>query len=103
MSAEGKGRDLSHQSVPGRVVVRHPDGSPLAWESDPPVLRLYAWALGRLHPGQDRPVDPEKAAAETGMTPAAVRAALSRLVAEGDLVTIRERRRELFRLVIRYE
>lgn len=90
-------------SVPGKVVVRHPDGSPLAWESDPPVLRLYAWALGRLHPGRDLPLDEKTAAVETGLTPAAVRAALSRLVAEGDLIKVQERRRDLFRLVIRYE
>jgi len=86
-----------------RVVVRHTDGSPLAWENDPPHIRLYAWALGNLHPGRDLPVDAETAAKETGMTPETVRTALSRLVADGDLKRIRERRRELFRLVIRYE
>jgi len=87
----------------GTVVVRHSDGSPLAWESDPPHIRLFAWALGNLHPGRDLPIDAETAAKETGLTKEAIRAALSRLVGDCDLKRIRERDRELFRLVIRYE
>jgi len=87
----------------GTVVVRHSDGRPLAWSSDPPHIRLYACFLSNLHPGRDLPVDRKKAAKDTGLTTGEVLEAMTRLVREGDLKAVRDRRQELFRLVIRYE
>lgn len=86
----------------GRPVLCHPDSSPLAFEEDPPHIRLFAWALLNVSlsvPGQ---IDITKAAKDCRLSREGVRDALVRLVQDGDLVRSTERSRELFRLNIQY-
>ena len=77
-------------------------GNILAWEKDPPHIKLYAWATVNLHPGRPLAVDIDRTARLLGLTPREVRDALARLVMDGDLVRSMEKGRELYRLNVRY-
>ena len=77
-------------------------GTILAWEKDPPHIKLYAWATVNLHPGRPLAVDIDRTARLLGLTPREVRDALARLVMDGDLVRSMEKGRELYRLNVRY-
>ena len=77
-------------------------GTPLAYENDPPHIRLYAWATCHLFSGRPLAVDIEPVARLLDLSSREVREALSRLVKDGDLVRTWERGRELFRLSIQY-
>ncbi|MDA8112540.1 MAG: hypothetical protein M0T83_08815 [Nitrospiraceae bacterium] len=88
----------------GKAVLTHPrDGSALAFEGDPPHVRLFAWSLLNVPPGGAVQIDPAKAAKECQLRPVEVKDALRKLVADGDLVRSMERGRELYRLVITYK
>jgi hypothetical protein len=87
----------------GKPVLAHPqDGRPLAFEGDPPHVRLFAWCLINVPPGGAVHVDTSKAAKDCQLRSGEVREALAQLVREGDLVRTMERGRELFRLNIQY-
>ena len=77
-------------------------GHILAWEADPPHIRLYAWCLVNLFPGRPLTVDIDSTARLLSLSPREVREALARLVKDGDLVRTWEGRREWYRLNIRY-
>lgn len=77
-------------------------GNILAWEKDPPHIKLYAWATVNLHPGRPLAVDIDRTARLLGVTSRDVREALARLVKYGDLVRSLENGRELYRLNVRY-
>jgi hypothetical protein len=77
-------------------------GNILAWEKDPPHIKLYAWATVNLHPGRPLAVDIDRTARLLGVTSRDVREALVRLVKDGDLVRSLENGRELYRLNVRY-
>ena len=74
----------------------------LAWEADPPHIRLYAWATVNLFPGRALSVDINSMASLLRLSPREVRAALSELTKSKDLILMRERGRELYRLNVRY-
>jgi hypothetical protein len=89
---------------PGRPVIVE-DGHVLACENDLPHVRVFAWALINLRTGQDRPIDMKKAATDCHMTVPETRAAIARLVREGDLEYIKGRypsRGDLYRLIVQY-
>ena len=77
-------------------------GTILAWEKDPPHIKLYAWATVNLHPGRPLAVDIDSMARLLGLTSRDVREALARLVKDGDLIRSMEKGRELYRLNVRY-
>ena len=103
--------------LPLPVVVAS-DGRVLAWSTDPPHIRVYAWALQTL---RFVPVDAQtsqilkipsgemdiprirKLAAKLRMTEREVQGGLDRLVAEGDLGFKTERGRRIYQLApLRY-
>ena len=107
------------QEIPDTLAVRgdHPEdtekalGKPcityrdhvLAWEKDPPITKVYAWALVHLHPGKPLPVEVEDMAGSLSLTPREVRDALFRLAKDGDLERTTQRGgRDLYRLIVRY-
>ncbi|MHB8368809.1 MAG: hypothetical protein ACYDBP_03840 [Leptospirales bacterium] len=77
-------------------------GHILAWEADPPHIKVYAWATVNLFPGRPLAVDIPSTATALQLTPGQVREALARLVREGDLVRTQERGRDLYRLNVQY-
>jgi len=77
-------------------------GHVLAWEADPPHVKLYAWCTVNLFPGRPLAIDIDPVGRLLGLTPAQVREAIIRLVREGDLVRAREWGRESYRLNVRY-
>jgi len=77
-------------------------GHVLAWESDPPHIRLYAWCTVNLYPGRPLSIDIEPTARLLELSPGEVRGGLARLVREGDLVKTWERGRDLYRLNVQY-
>ena len=77
-------------------------GHVLAWESDPPHIKIYSWATVHLFPGRPLTVDVEPVARLLELSPREVRDALARLVKDGDLVRSWEGGREWYRLNIRY-
>ncbi len=92
------------QEIPeslGKPIFWH-RGVPLAYENDPPHIRLYAWATVSLFPGRPLSVDAEPVGRLLGLSSREVREALSRLVKDGDLVRVQERGRTLYKLVINY-
>ncbi len=107
------------QEIPDTLTVRgdHPEdtekalGKPcfiyrdhvLAWENDPPITKVYAWATVNLFPGRPLTVDPDSTARLLGLTPREVKDALLRLVRDGDLERTTQRGgRDLYRLIVRY-
>ena len=74
----------------------------LAWEADPPHIRLYAWATVNLFPGRFLSVDIEPTARLLGLSPREVKEALARLTKDGDLARTWEKGRELYRLNVKY-
>lgn len=86
----------------GQPILHHLDGSPLAFEGDPPLIRVYAWALTRISHILPEPVDQRRIVGDCRLSASEVKSALIQLVLDGDLVRIVERRRELFRLNIKY-
>lgn len=89
--------------VSGESVLSHPeDGRPLTYTSDPPFVRVYAWVLMQVSHVIPVLIDPWKVAKDCRLTASEVRESLSQLVREGDLVRTVERKRELFRLQIKY-
>ncbi len=87
----------------GKAVLTHPrDGSPLAFEGDPPHVRLFAWSLLNIPPGRAAPIDPAKAAKDCQLRLVEVRDSLARLVKDGDLIRTAERGREVYRLNVLY-
>lgn len=89
-----------HQTS-GNPLVRNTDGTPLAFESDPPPIRMYAWSLVHLHPGTFLSLDLTQAAKDCGLSIPEAREAVRDLVKAGDLLP-KERDRGSFRLIIRY-
>ena len=99
------------QSLTPLPVVAASDGRVLAWSTDPPHIRVYAWALRHL---RFCPVDKSTAnslgidsgemdgvrirtlASDLRMTERELRAGLDRLVAEGDLKVKTERGRRIY-------
>ncbi len=77
-------------------------GHVLAWEADPPHIKLYAWATCNLFPGRALSVDIEPVGRLLGLSSREVREALSELVKSRDLILMREKGRDLFRLNIQY-
>ncbi len=106
-------RNLESPSLTPLPVVVASDGRVLAWSTDPPHIRVYAWALQTL---RFVPVDAQtsqilkipsgemdiprirKLAAELRMTERAVQGGLDRLVEEGDLEFKTERSRRIYQL-----
>ena len=74
----------------------------LAWENDTPETKVYAWGLVNLFPGRPLAVDINSMASLLQLSPREVRAALSELTKSKDLILMRERGRELYRLNVRY-
>ena len=99
-------------------VVVASDGRVLAWSTDPPHIRVYAWALQTLRfvlvdaqtsqilkiPSGEMDIPRRrKLAAELRMTEREVQGGLDRLVAEGDLGFKTERGRRIYQLApLRY-
>ena len=98
---------------PPLPVVSASDGRVLAWSTDPPHIRVYAWALQTLRfvlvdaqtsqilkilSGEMDSTRLRKLAAELRMTEREVRGGLDRLVAEGDLGFKAERGRRIYQL-----
>jgi len=99
-------QNLESPSLTPLPVVVASDGRVLAWTNDPPIIRLYAWALQNL---RFVPVDAPtakslkvssgemdrlrigKLARELRMPDREVQAALNQLVREGDLMVKTER------------
>lgn len=77
-------------------------GEVLAWEADPPPIRVFAWATVNLFPGRPLAVDIDSTARLLEITPREVKDALARLVKEGDLARTVEKGRELYRLNVQY-
>lgn len=77
-------------------------GTPLAFENDAPVTKVYSWCAVSLFGGRPLNVDVEPVGRLLGLSPQAVREALKKLVLDGDLAVVRERGRELFRLNVQY-
>ena len=89
--------------VSGEPVLFHKeDGQPLAYSSDPPHIRLFGWVLMNVSHVMPGPLDVPQIAKDCQLTASEVRDALTQLVREGDLVRTVERKRELFRLQIKY-
>ena len=94
------------QEIPeslGKPIFWH-KGTPLAYENDPPHIKLYAWATVSLSlfPGRPLSVDAEPVGRLLGLSSREVREALSRLARDGDLVRSWEGGRELYRLNVKY-
>ena len=98
--------NLESPSLTPLPVVVASDGRVLAWTNDPPVIRLYAWALQNLRfvpvdgptakslkvsSGEMDRLRIGKLARELRMTDREVQTALDQLVREGDLMIKMER------------
>ncbi len=77
-------------------------GQVLAWEADPPHVRVYAWCSVNLFPGRPLSVDIEPVGRLLKLSPREVRKALAKLTVEGDLIRSGEGKRALYRLNIEY-
>ena len=89
--------------VSGEPVLFHKeDGRPLAYASDPPHIRLFAWALMNVSHVIPGLLDAAQIAKDCQLTVYEVKGALDRLMEDGDLIRTVERKRELFRLQIKY-
>lgn len=89
--------------VSGEPVLFHPeDGRPIAYTSDPPHIRLFAWALMNVSHVITGSLDAARIARDCRLTASEVRGALARLLKDGDLIRTVERKRELYRLQIKY-
>ena len=111
-------RNLGSPSLTPLPVVVASDGRVLAWSTDPPHIRVYAWALQTLRfvlvdaqtsqilkipSGEMDIFRIRKLAAELRMTEREVQGGLDRLVAEGDLEFKTERSRRVYWLApLRY-
>ncbi len=74
-------------------------GVPLAWEKDPPLIRVYAWCLVHLGFSPSHPLDPRKLVSDCKIGIHEAKQALAQLVREGDLKVERDSRgRELYYL-----
>ena len=99
-------------------VVISSDGQVLAWSTDPPHIRVYAWALQtlrfvpvdeqtarslKIYSGEVDGARLRKLAAELLMTEREVQGGLDRLVTEGDLEFKAKRGRRIYQLApLRY-
>jgi hypothetical protein len=99
------------ESDPPLPVVVPSDGRVLSWTNDPPVIRLYAWALQNLRfvpvdgptakslkvsSGEMDRLRIGKLARELRMTDREIQAAFDQLVREGDLMFKTERGRRIY-------
>lgn len=74
-------------------------GVPLAWEKDPPLIRVYAWFLIHLGFSPSHPLDLRKLASDCKIGIHDAKEALAQLVREEDLKVERDSRgRELYYL-----
>ena len=94
-------QEIPDEKALGKPVFQY-RGTPLAYENDPPHIRLYAWATVNLLPGRALSVDIEPVARLLGLSFQQAQEALSRLTKDGDLVRVQERGRTLYKLVINY-
>jgi hypothetical protein len=67
-------------------------GVPLAWEKDPPLIRVYAWCLIHLGFRPFLPLDPRKLASDCKLGIHETKQALAQLVRDGDLKFERDSR-----------
>lgn len=74
-------------------------GVPLAWEKDPPLIRVYAWCLVHLVFSPSPPLDLRTLASDCKIGTHEAKQALAQLVRDGDLRVERDfRGRELYSL-----
>ena len=74
-------------------------GVPLAWEKDPPLIRVYAWCLVHLGFSPSPPLDLRKLASDCKIGIHEATQSLAQLVRDGDLRVERDSRgRELYSL-----
>lgn len=90
--------------IGGAVVLRHPTGGmPIAYENDPPHIRVFAWALINLLFVPWEVTDLGKIARDCALSFSDARKGLARLVQDGDLKVERDRRKEYYWLApLRY-
>lgn len=76
----------------------------IAWRDarNDPATHLYEWAVKNLNAGEFSPVNEKKIAGGISASVSDVQKALSRLVADGDLLVEQGKRFPLYKLVIKY-